>query len=110
VTTPPYACQDCGSPMHVARGRCQACYAKWLLSYKGSGMGGGHAAAREKRAIIAEKLQAANAAATPTCEASPTGAHWWLVDPKNYGECKYCKQQRQFRPDLAPSLVGGLWR
>ena len=38
---------------------------------------------------------------TGHCDASPTGAHHWLLAPPSAtmaGECKYCHAAREFRP------------
>lgn len=106
MTTPPYACQDCGDSTHVARGRCPACYAEWLLKRRDSGLEYGHIAARAQRVALSERVHALSAHIPRTCDESPTSAHWWLVDKRDYGICKYCKRERQFMPDLTP----GLWR
>lgn len=30
------------------------------------------------------------------CPYSPTGAHWYILDQSNFGECKFCGRSRQF--------------
>jgi len=44
------------------------------------------------------------------CPKSPTGSHWWLVDPPSgkicTGVCRYCGKQRQFANTVAMALHG----
>ena len=37
------------------------------------------------------------------CSASPTGAHHWLIDGKGVGQCRYCREKRQFTTSAASS-------
>ena len=36
------------------------------------------------------------------CCSSPTGAHHWLIDDKGMGQCKYCREKRQFAQSVVP--------
>lgn len=34
------------------------------------------------------------------CSLSPAGAHYWKLDSKSYGICKYCGEERQFQRSM----------
>jgi len=40
------------------------------------------------------------------CNASPFGAHYWVIDESRCGVCKYCGEKRQFGKPVPPAYHG----
>jgi len=69
-----HPCGKCGKAINIKSTLCRECFLKNLrsrINYK-----------RAEKNI---------------CLNSSNGAHYWIINSINYGKCKYCGEERQFR-------------